>query len=372
MLVELHIIQNFAPSNLNRDDTNSPKDCTFGGYRRARISSQCFKRAIRTHPRFSDAVGGGSGVRTKRLASRVAELLSERGRDREEADQVVAQVLQGADYKVDEAGRTSVLLFVSPGELSQYARLIDESWDELVAAMAEEAEKKKPGTIKLSKELKKAIKDLGSSMDAADIALFGRMVAESTNLNIDAACQVAHAISTHPVDVEMDFYTAVDDLNPKEDTGAGMMGIIEFNSACFYRYAALHLDSLVDNLHGDKESALDAAVGFVQAAVAAIPSGKQNSMAAHNPPSYVHVRVREDGTPWSLANAFIEPARVGRKDGAGDLARNSIRKLESFDASLQEMYGDDGLVLDFRASTYPDHRDGNLSELVEALRTALA
>lgn len=365
MLVELHILQNFAPSNLNRDDTNSPKDCTFGGHRRARISSQCLKRAIRTHSAFSDAVGESRGIRTRLLVERIAAGLEEAGHGAQEARDVVSATLVGAGYKLDDKQRTSVLLFLSPAEIDGYVTLIGDNFDALSAAVAAEAAKKKPGSIKLDKDLAKAIKNLGSRVDGADIALFGRMVAESTNLNIDAACQVAHAISTHPVNVEMDFFTAVDDLQPKEDTGAGMMGVIEFNSACFYRYAVLDTSQLEANLHGDHESARAAAIGFLKAAVAAIPSGKQNSMAAHNPPSFVMVRARDRGTPWSLANAFANPVVVNQRDR--DLVGRSIEQLRAYDKSLESMYGAEGVLLNLVASTYPEHADANLADVWAAV-----
>lgn len=374
MFLEIHILQNFAPSNLNRDDTGSPKDCTFGGFRRARISSQCLKRTIRTNPSFAAEVGERAGTRTKLLVGKIAAELAARGRDPDQSVEVAANALEAAGYSMDrkegEPPKTKVLLYVSPGEIGRYAELLDDAYEDIRAGIEAQASKKKAAKVSLDKALLKALKGVGTSQDAADIALFGRMVAESTNLSIDAACQVAHALSTHAVDVEMDFYTAVDDLQPKEDTGAGMMGIIEFNSACFYRYAVVHLDQLVANLQGDDESARAAALGFLKASVAAIPSGKQNSMAAHNPPAYVRVKLRRGGTPWSLANAFADPVRVNRRDS--DLIARSIARLESHDEALTGMYGDAGLQLDLRASLLGDHRDATLPELYTKVAEALA
>ncbi len=403
MFIELHIIQNFAPSNLNRDDTNSPKDCTFGGTRRARISSQCLKRAIRTAPVFRESVADRVGVRTKHLCEQIVMQL---GRDPQEAREVVAAILAEAGYKQD-GGKTSVLLYLSPGEIDAYAAAIKPHYDRLrplvldmkskdAKALAEvnaaklkaqeakangekvaEVKTKPVGKAKEAEgsklelgDLKKSLAALGShTTEAADIALFGRMVAETTNMNIDAACQVAHAISTHPVAVEMDFYTAVDDLQPKEETGAGMMGIIEYNSACFYRYAVVKIEDLERNLHGDRDSAVQAAIGFCKAAVAAIPSGKQNSMAAHNPPSYIGLKVRTSGQPWSLTNAFVESVRVSPKQP--DLVRLSIEKLRTYDRSLSDTYGAEGVVLDRAASTYTDLRDDTVPGLWQALAAAL-
>ncbi len=380
MLIELHIIQNFAPSCLNRDDTNSPKDCTFGGHRRARISSQCFKRAIRHSPTFREQMSSGLGERTKLLSKRIVSRLIERGRDEQRAELVARTALEAAGYGIDKDGaRTSVLLFLSPGEIEHYASVVDRYWDELDAAAGEAepegdgASKKAKGKKdkpKVSKECVKDLTSLGSETDAADIALFGRMIAELPNMNIEGACQVAHAISTHAADIEMDFYTAVDDLQPKEDTGAGMMGVVEFNSACFYRYAVVDLAQLQKNLHGDARSARDASVAFCRAAVDAIPSGKQNSMAAHNPPSYVQVKVRSGGLPRSLANAFAAPVRVTRQND--DLTRASVDKLRAYDGSLSAMYGDDGLLMDGAAGLYPELSSGSLADLWRELGEALA
>ena len=47
-IVDVHVLQTVPPSNLNRDDTGSPKSATFGGVRRARVSSQAWKRGAST------------------------------------------------------------------------------------------------------------------------------------------------------------------------------------------------------------------------------------------------------------------------------------------------------------------------------------
>jgi CRISPR system Cascade subunit CasC len=169
---------------------------------------------------------------------------------------------------------------------------------------------------------------------AADLALFGRMLADMPDRNVDAAAQVAHAISTNRVAVEFDFYTAVDDFNPADTAGAGMMGTVEFNSACFYRYANVDLRQLRKNLEDDAlvESTVAA---FVRAAVEAVPTGKQNSMAAHNPPSFVLAVARQSGL-WNLANAFVRT--VAPRDD-GDLVTESIRRLDRHWGDLVAMYG---------------------------------
>lgn len=366
MLVELHILQNFAPSNLNRDDTNSPKDCTFGGFRRARISSQCIKRAIRTEPSFSTSVEGKVGVRTKRVHERLTSQLVDKGRDKGEALERTRRALEAVGFKWDES-HTAVLLFVDDGELEAWAKVLDEHWDNL-AGTVEKAEadtggkktkkkttkeKKQAAAEQVPPETLKALKEAMASanLEAVDIALFGRMVAEHTRMNVDAACQVAHAISTHAVELEMDFYTAVDDLQPKEDTGAGMMGVVEFNSACFYRYAVIDLEQLKKNLQGAKGLSHTAAVAFLKSAVKAIPSGKQNSFAAQNRPDWVRVELRKNA-PQSLVNAFAAPVSVKRRDG--DLVAESINKVQEYATRLTEMFDDEDVPFVRTATTRTD------------------
>jgi CRISPR system Cascade subunit CasC len=314
-LLEMHILQNFAPSNLNRDDTGSPKDAMFGGYRRARISSQCFKRAIRREFASDPLVADEDrAVRTRLLIRHLADKLVERSRPPDQAAAVAQVALGGLKITPDVKNpeRTQYLIFLGQREIARIAELIDRHWDGLVTAAASKSDEGKKGSKKAKKSARGAVPEdlvtaIGKALDggkAVDVALFGRMLADIPEKNQDAACQVAHAISTHKVEREFDFYTAVDDLNPAEETGAGMMGTVEFNSACFYRYAAVDLAKLVDNLQGDKDLAVKAVEAFLRASLFALPSGKQNTFAAHNPPSFAAFAVRKDAAPRSLANAF--------------------------------------------------------------------
>ncbi|MCX7599825.1 MAG: type I-E CRISPR-associated protein Cas7/Cse4/CasC [Armatimonadetes bacterium] len=345
MYVELHMLQSFGPSCLNRDDVNAPKDCLFGGVRRARISSQCIKRAVRWHPAFSKAVGQEISKRTKRQAERLTkELCEETGADEDLTGRIVSAVFSRALVRVEKNLSTNVLLFLGKDEVSRIRQAIVDNWDALAKAAAK-------GKEQLAKVAKKVAEGLKPGTKAADVALFGRMVADKPTWNVDAACQVAHAISTHRVQMESDFYTAVDDLNPQAETGAGMMGTIEFNSACFYRYSLLDWCQLLNNFAGkndggkynnpteeDYRLARAAVEGFLRASVFAIPSGRQHSMAAQNLPSFVMVVVRPEGAPCSLANAFEQPVRVSEYE-TGGLVRKSIEALDDYWARLDKMYG---------------------------------
>ena len=337
MFVELHMIQNFSPANLNRDDTNNPKDCEFGGVRRARISSQCIKRAIRTSPLFAETTGVDVGTRTKWLVDLLRKRLVAKDTPEEkkqEATTILTAFVPEYASKLDKGSeKTAVLLYLSEAEIDSVVEALRENWDDL----SDEETREK--TIKqLVKTLVKAHKGQTS---APDIALFGRMLAERPELGLEAACQMAHAISTHRVTMEMDFFTAVDDLNPEDTAGAGMMGFIGFDSACFYRYARIDWGQLLKNLNGDADLARRTVEGFLRAAVAAVPSGKQTSFAANNPPSLLLAVVRQDGMGWSLANAFERPVRPRRDSG---LVTPSVEALDAYWGRLCQVYGTDTLV----------------------------
>ncbi|MGI8550848.1 MAG: type I-E CRISPR-associated protein Cas7/Cse4/CasC [Dehalococcoidia bacterium] len=377
MLVELHMIQNFAPANLNRDDTGSPKDCEFGGYRRARISSQCLKRAVRTAFREHALVPDGQiATRTKRLVDEASDRLVAPGRNKEEAKTVVEAALKSVGLTVDEkTGKTQYLLYLGKDQIERIVDVCSTHWDALVsAAPAAEPQAGRTSARDTKRAAKKAAPEVGTAVlsaleggRAADLALFGRMLADLPERNIEAAGQVAHALSTNKVSVEFDFYTAVDDLKPEDTAGADMLGTVEFNSACFYRYANVDTRQLTQNLGGDQELARGALEAFLRASIWSVPTGKQNSFAAHNPPSLVFTVVRERGA-WSLANAFVRPIQP---DSDGDLVQNSIGALDRCWGELTTMYGEAGIrgrwVTMLGAdglNTLAANRVGNVDELV--------
>jgi CRISPR system Cascade subunit CasC len=338
MFIELHVIQNFAPSNLNRDDTGNPKDAEFGGVRRARVSSQCFKRAIREAPVFAKMTAAEPGARTRRAVALLKEPLLAADKDEEEINAVleyfVPKYLGKLEGELAKDVRTKVMVFISPEEVQIIGDALLEHWDDLLA-------KESKVRRSLIRELTKKFKNVTS---APDIALFGRMLAQKPVLNIDAACQVAHALSTHRVTMEMDFWTAVDDLKALEedpDAGAGGMGFTGFDSACFYRYIRLDWGQLLKNLNGDVGLARNTVKAFLRAVVEAVPSGKQNAFAAHNPPNFMLAAVREGSFGWSLVNAFERPVRP--QAGSG-LVAPSVEALDTYWQRLTEVYGTDSVV----------------------------
>ncbi len=345
-MIEIHALQNFAPSNLNRDDTGAPKDALFGGSRRARVSSQCLKRAVRQH--FKELVeqtalaSDDVALRTKRVLDALTQSLVEGGRDEAEAAQKARLALAAMELSVKEDGKSEYLLFLGKREISNIASIITEKWDSITASKTAPVEGKKPGKAKkeaaqsADPRLKEALDKVFNGGKALDVALFGRMLADMPEKNQNAACQVAHAISTHAVDREFDFYTAVDDLKPEDNTGADMMGTVEFNSACFYRYAVVDWEKLTENLQNDTELASKGLRAFLEGFIVAEPTGKQNTFAAHNPPEFVAVSVRRNTAPRNLANAFETAVRV-RKDES--LTKKSAEELVKKAKALQVVYG---------------------------------
>jgi len=347
-LIEIHALQNFAPSNLNRDDTGAPKDAFFGGTRRARVSSQCLKRSIRQH--FSDLVKqnalapGDVAWRTKRVLDALVKTLKEKGHAEAESGEKSRLALAAMELSVKDDGKTEYLLFLGQREIASIADIIDKKWDSVVSSQAPAAEGKKAVKAKkqaaqgVDSEFKNTLEKVINGGKALDVALFGRMLADMPEKNQYAACQVAHAISTHAVEREFDFYTAVDDLKPEDTSGADMMGTVEFNSACFYRYAVVDWEKLVENLQKDTDLAVRGLRAFLEGFVVTEPTGKQNTFAAHNPPEFVAVTVRRNGAPRNLANAFEIAVRLKKNES---LTKRSAEELVKKAKVLQSAFGGD-------------------------------
>ncbi|WP_028999893.1 type I-E CRISPR-associated protein Cas7/Cse4/CasC [Azohydromonas australica] len=379
LFVEYHLIQNFAPSNLNRDDTGAPKDALFGGHRRARVSSQCFKRAVRLKASESGAIKEADrGVRTKKLLKLTLDKLEAQpyGRARAEAEPRVVAALAAAGLKLDEKGQTEYLLFLGQREIDGFVELVHAHWDELTTpppAADDKKKSKKEARADAPEAVKKKAKGLLDGGKAIDVALFGRMLADMPGANQDAACQVAHALSTHRVEREFDYFTAVDDKGDDDETGAGMIGQVEFNSATFYRYAVLDAAKLVSNLQGDRDLALTGIAAFTEALARAIPTGKQNTFAAHNPPSFIGVVLRH-GSPFNLANAFEKPVWPDR---AKSLTSQSVEALAGHEQQVAACYGDGRdtwAVLDL-SGAWPESlgkRVRNLAELGDWIGSQVA
>lgn len=366
MFLEVHVLQNFALSNLNRDDAGAPKSCDFGGTRRARISSQCMKRAVRTYFRTSEAVPASQlSFRTKRLQQELTVRLQGRQIPADQASSLATAVVEQIGLKLKN-DKTEYLLLLGAQEIDRLAALALDHQEALVS------------TKKGDKGLAAVFLGALDGGEAVDLALFGRMIADKPDKNVDAAVQMAHSISTNAVATEFDFYAAVDDLQPEnaeEGAGAGMLGTTLYNSSCFYRYANLDLKQLTSNLDGDRAQAVQAARAFIEGMIHAVPSGKQTGSAAQNPPSLVFVTVREKGL-WSLANAFLRPV-APRKDQ--DLVERSAEALVTYWQQLVGMYGADGITyagsatyLQFTDLPASIRAEGSVKALIEGAVGALS
>lgn len=327
--IDIHIVQSVPPSCVNRDDSGSPKSAVYGGVRRLRVSSQSWKRATRLH--FKDHLDASQlGTRTKRVVEVLAARISEEAPDLEDqAVSLAEDVFKAAKIKLSAPRgkekekalqESGYLLFLSSSQMSRLAMLV-------VSAH-------RAGEGLDARTVKKIFKE----DHAVDVSLFGRMVADDTDLNVDAACQVAHAISTHAAENEYDFFTAVDDAKfaaeEREDAGAGMMGTVEFSSATMYRYATINLDLLQENL-GDGEAALRAVEAFINGFCLSMPTGKQNTFANRTLPDAVVVQVRGD-QPVSLVGAFEDA--VSAKEGEGYVGR-SIKALADYSSAVEQGFG---------------------------------
>ncbi len=323
MLIEIHMLKNYPPVNLNRDDSGAPKSCFFGGVQRGRISSQCLKRSWRTSDTFRAL--GSYGVRTRSMPTLVGERLTKMGI----ADDLVEEAVKKLTGVANKEGKenkkgpyTTQVVFYSDAEIDRVT--------EAVKAAIE-----KDGSLKAF--IKRSAKDFDQLKACAeekpitaDIALFGRMVTSDYFADVDAAMQVAHAISTHAIARESDYFTAVDDILGQSDdaSGAGMIGDVDYNSCCYYEYAALDTDILRENLKNceDRETLIKQLIPVLLRAMAfANPSGKQNTFAGQVLPDLVMVECKKDKIPLSYVNAFEEPIPTwGNQPG---LVKTSMKKL---------------------------------------------
>lgn len=327
-LIELHILQSFPVSCLNRDDVGSPKTAVFGGVNRARLSSQSLKRAIREYAQDNLPDARFGGERTKLIVGPLVAALKKHGVADEasalEHAKNIADKLAKLDAKAEDP-KVGTLTFLAPSEIdsigSQVAELI----------------KTNPKSKDYEKSIDKFCKKAGL-LDGADIALFGRMVASLPSLTLEGAAMFGHALSTHKSDNDLDFYSAVDDRKPAgDDAGAGMIGTLEFSSAVYYRYAAVNLGLLADADHLGKLSAVErrqVVDAFIRATLQAVPGARKNSMNAHTLPGYVLGIFKSAGQPVQLINAFEEPVRP-----RSGLLAESVAKLKEHHGSLKTTWG---------------------------------
>lgn len=300
--IQLHLLTAYPAANLNRDDTGAPKTVVLGGATRLRVSSQSLKRAWRTSALFEQALAGHIGIRSGRIAREAATIMIEKGIEEKKPSngrQILPIILVKPKRQKPKDpltnAETEQLVHISPAEFDAVKALAHQ--------LAEEKRAPKEDDLALLRKDRMAV----------DIAMFGRMLANKPEFNVEAACQVAHAFGVSETIVEDDFFTAVDDLRQaSEDAGAGHLGETGFGSALFYTYICIDKDLLVENLGGDEALANQTLRAFTEAAFKVSPTGKQNSFASR---AYASWALAEKGTeqPRSLAAAFYEPINGTRQ-----------------------------------------------------------
>lgn len=361
--IQLHLLTAYPPANLNRDDMGSPKTAKMGGYDRLRVSSQCLKRAWRTSDIFEQALKGHIGTRTKEMGLKVYDRLVGKGIKHKDALEWTKSIA-GVFGKLKELSKKEkdALKDLSANEREK-KELVEVEIEQLsffdteesknIFALADMAAERKEGP---------KAEDLGllrKKMTAVDIAMFGRMLASSPAFNVEAACQVAHAISVHPVVIEDDYFTAVDDLNNgMEDMGAAHIGETRFAAGLFYSYVCINKELLIQNLDGNEELANKSIRALTEAAVKVAPEGKQNSFASRAYASYV-LAEKGDQQPRSLSVAYLKPINHREND---DFIHDSIGTLVKQKDSFDRVYGD---CADLRYELNVPKEQGSLTELLD-------
>ncbi|NLE97042.1 MAG: type I-E CRISPR-associated protein Cas7/Cse4/CasC [Propionibacterium sp.] len=321
--LDIHVLQSLPPSNVNRDDAGRPKTATFGGTTRARVSSQSWKKAVRNA--FEKLIPAEeTAIRTLRAVEKLTPLIRERRGDwdAEHCEKRAIETLRALDLKIEvpkakkdgtEAAATSqYLLFLSMHQLERLADVAASDSDKIA---------------------KKEAKAAANGAHGVEVALFGRMVADATDLNVDASVQVAHAISTHAVDTESDYFTAVDDFkNVGDDAGAGMIGYVDFNSSTLYRFATVDLRQLEESL-GSSKVAAKAAKAFVEGFAMSMPTGKQNTFANNTVPDVLVVQLRA-GRSASYANAFERAVTQSEQGYLEESTRRLVEHAKDLEGSF--------------------------------------
>jgi len=370
--IQLHMLTSYPPSNLNRDDLGRPKTAVMGGKNRLRVSSQSLKRAWRTSEIFEKTLDGHIGTRTRRLGKE--KIISELPKDNPVSEVWAKDILAVYGEPDDEPGMLKQLVFVSPAEEKVLKEFLQEVKDalsnnntggaaiqEIRSLQAKRSEKTKAeDKKKITNQIVGKLRDLlliAKITSAFDIAMFGRMLASSPTHNIEAAVQVAHAITVHEVAVEDDYFTAVDDLNRgKEEMGAAHIGETEFAAGVFYLYACINRDLLLENLGGDTELADKAIAALMEASAKVSPSGKQSSFASRA--SYI-LAEKGNQQPRSLSVAFLKPVK------GENILTTAISELEKRRDNFDKVYGpcyDDFKTLNAETG------EGSLAEIINFVK----
>lgn len=358
--LQLHVLTAYGPSNLNRDDLGMPKTAIFGNVPRLRISSQSLKRAWRTSDLFESALAGHLGTRTKKIGQLAMEEMLANGLGRKEAFEWSKLVAQSFGKLGTGDGDAAPEMEVA-AEKGKKGKKIETNEVETLVFLSQE---EKDAVLALSRTIaasKSAPDDeqlrlLRKTNATADLALFGRMLtadksrAKETSdrplFNVEAAAQVAHAITVHRAVPEDDFFSAVDDLNKEEDTGSGHLGELGFGAGVFYLYVCINRELLVKNLGGDRVLAERTLRAFTEAILSVAPTGKQKSFASNARASFCLAELSSEA-PRQLTAAFLKPISETQEQ---DVAGRAVERLRDLVSRLDEVYGFEGQRLHFNVT----------------------
>lgn len=301
--IQLHLLTAYAPANLNRDDSGRPKTAFMGGVERLRVSSQSLKRAWRVSETFQEAMAGFIGKRTRRIGvDYVFKPMRDAGVAEKTAKAAAEKIAAQFGKLKNDKNAASENKAEKNLEIEQIVHVSNYEIDlikQLVETLINDSREPTEDELKLLRKEQRSV----------DMALFGRMLASSPEFNVEAACQVSHALGVSAVTIEDDFFTAVDDLNNREeDVGSGHMGEQGFASALFYTYICISRDLLLENLGGDEALTKRTIAALTETALTVSPTGKQNSFASRAYASYVLAEIGHK-QPRSLAAAFFKPIR---------------------------------------------------------------
>ena len=322
--IQLHLLTAYAPSNLNRDDLGRPKTAKMGNTDRLRISSQSLKRAWRTSDCFYQSLSDHIGVRSRRFARDwVYKPMIDNGISEKIAKESAIKIAGQFGKLKNEKSPKDPLTNLEIEQLVHISNYEQQAIKQLVDLLISEKREPTDNEVKL----------LRKDNNSIDIALFGRMLADSLAFNIEAACQVSHALGVSTVTIEDDFFTAVDDLNNNDvDAGSAHLGERGFASALFYTYVCISRDLLLENLNGDEVLVEKTLKALTESAAKVAPTGMQNSFASRAYTSYLLIE-KGSQQPRSLAVAYFNPIR------SQDLVNDAITRLEEQRDKFDKVYG---------------------------------
>lgn len=368
--IEFHILQSFPVTCLNRDDVGAPKTAMVGGVQRARVSSQAWKRPVRM---AMHELGVTHGTRTKLISTLIANACIDMGASPEQA-QACGDKIEGAFIKKKPEGKgkkgkevskdtesedgpadggsekTDTLLFLSPNEVAILARNFAEKGFNPNEVITQKDQKKQ------AKEISDLIGKVNEAINAVDIALFGRMVAQAASMNVEAAASFSHAISTHKAINEVEFFTALDDR--ATEPGSAHMGSLEFNSATYYRYVSLDLGQLCQTLAG--HNLPDAVENFTKALFVAVPAARQTTQSGASPWEFAKILVRK-------GQGLQIPFETAIKSKDGGFIQPSIEAMTTYLAKQEKLHG--SLFGKLAEYTYGQDESFNIDSLITALKT---